>query len=64
MSEFTCRNGHMIRPSVGYCEICGGRATRMDGMTNEELEARDRVYESYLVQRALDNEAECDIELG
>ena len=63
MSEFTCWKGHSIRPSVGYCEICGGRATRMDGMTNKELEARDRVCESYLIQRELEAEAERDLEL-
>jgi len=44
MSEFTCSQGHLIRPSVGYCEICGGRAVKMDGMSNKELEARDRDY--------------------
>ena len=44
MSEFTCKQGHLIRPSVGCCEICGGKAIRMDGMSNNELEARDRDY--------------------
>ena len=58
MSEFTCREGHLIRPSIGYCEVCGGRAVRMDGMTNGELEDRDRVYESCLIQRELEKETE------
>lgn len=36
MSEFECAKGHLIRPSVGYCTICGGRPVRMDGLTARE----------------------------
>ena len=63
MSEFTCRNNHLIRPSIGYCEICGGRATRMDGMTNNELEARGRTYESYLIQGELEKESDAELDV-
>lgn len=44
MSEFECAKGHLIRPSIGYCEVCGGRAVRMDGKTAKQLEAEDRAY--------------------
>lgn len=37
MSEFECACGNLIRPSVGRCELCGGRAVRMDGMTARQL---------------------------
>ena len=37
MSEFECINGHLISSSIGYCEICGGRTVRMDGLSNREL---------------------------
>ena len=45
MSEFTCKNGHLVRPSERCCKICGGNIVRMDGMSNRELEARDREFE-------------------
>lgn len=45
MSEFTCSQGHLVLPSERWCHICGGNITRMDGMTNRELEARDRDFE-------------------
>ena len=42
MSEFECACGNLIRPSVGYCEVCGGRAVRMDGYSRSELIAMER----------------------
>ena len=42
MSEFECRKGHLVSPSVGYCKICGGRAVRMDGMTARQLMEQER----------------------
>ena len=43
MSEFECRQGHLVSPSIGYCKICGGRAVRMDGMSACELERMDNI---------------------
>ena len=43
MSEFTCRNGHDITPSVGYCKICGFGVHRMDGKSARQLEMEDRM---------------------
>lgn len=45
MSEFTCKNGHIISPSVGYCQECGGSIYFMDGMSNRELQAREEETE-------------------
>ena len=43
MSEFQCACGNLIIPSVGYCELCGGRAVRMDGYSVREWEAMERI---------------------
>ena len=45
MSEFTCRNGHEILPSIGYCKICGFGVHRMDGKSARQLEAEDREWD-------------------
>lgn len=34
MSDFECRNGHLMRGTT--CDICGGTAYRMDGMTGRQ----------------------------
>jgi len=47
MSEFECRCGNLIAPSVGYCEECGpvlGRPIRMDGKTNTQLRDEEEGY--------------------
>lgn len=45
MSEFECVNGHLIKPSIGYCTICGGRPVRMDGLTARQWEMKDRLQD-------------------
>jgi len=35
VSEFLCACGNLIRPSVGVCELCGGRAKSMDGRSDD-----------------------------
>lgn len=50
MSEFTCSQGHLIKPSAGRCDICGGRAVRMDGFSASEwaaMEEADRKLEMW-----------------
>ena len=41
MSEFECRNGHLMPSGKFKCEICGARLHRMDGMTSREIERSD-----------------------
>jgi len=42
MSEFECREGHLIPPGKVRCPICGGRIHKMDGQSAEEIEADER----------------------
>ena len=45
MSEFTCRNGHILKAGQNVCPKCGQGLHRMDGMTNSELKMRERAEE-------------------
>jgi hypothetical protein len=45
MSEFTCIKGHLMPSGELSCPECGGRLTRMDGMTARQLEAEDNEVE-------------------
>ena len=51
MSEFTCTQGHLVRPSVGYCEECGGRIVRMDGKSNAQLKAEEEEWDREVEER-------------
>ena len=47
MSEFLCSEGHIVFPSIGYCELCrefglSGKIVSMDGMTERELREEER----------------------
>lgn len=37
MSEFTCRNDHLILDTSKPCPECGEGVYRMDGMTRQQL---------------------------
>ena len=45
MSEFACRNGHLMSPGQLSCYICGEPMHTMDGKTDAELRAEER-YEN------------------
>lgn len=45
MSEFECKQGHLMSCRDDRCKICGSPVWRMDGLTAREHEARDRYYE-------------------
>lgn len=43
MSEFICRNGHLMKPSDGvYCRKCGAKVRWMDGESDREIAGRER----------------------
>ena len=46
MSEFTCRNGHLMAPTDGlFCKECGERCVRMDGKSNGQLRYEEEMAE-------------------
>ena len=47
MSEFECRNGHLVAPSkaIHGCPECGEPIVRMDGKSSRQLEAEEREWE-------------------
>ena len=51
MSEFECKNGHLMASGKFKCDICGSRLHRMDGMTAREIArqeaAIDAAYDMY-----------------
>jgi len=40
MSEFTCKNGHIMKSGL-KCHICGDRLARMDGLSASELRRKE-----------------------
>jgi len=42
MSEFECKNSHLMRSSDRFCPRCNEPASRMDGMSRSELRYRER----------------------
>lgn len=36
MSEFECKNGHLMKSGEYTCPVCGAKIARMDGMTRSE----------------------------
>ena len=50
MSEFECRNGHLMLPSLGTrCHICGAPVAYMDGKNSKQLEYEDEMYEARII---------------
>lgn len=41
MSEFECRNGHLMKSGEYICSICGSHIAKTDGMNKEEFERED-----------------------
>jgi hypothetical protein len=41
MSEFTCRNNHLMKSSDKLCPQCGLPITYMDGMSARELRLQE-----------------------
>jgi len=57
MSDFECRNGHLMRGTT--CDICGGTAYKMDGMTGKQwakMEAEEQTCDEYWGKRNRDVE--------
>lgn len=45
MSEFECRNGHLMAPSKGWrCQTCGEPVARMDGMSGKQILEMERCF--------------------
>jgi len=42
MSEFSCRNGHLMRPAQRWCSECGEPLQYMDGESRGELRRREQ----------------------
>lgn len=42
MSEFECRNGHIMKSGEYFCNVCGERIGKMDGMTRGEANKEDQ----------------------
>lgn len=47
MSEFECRNGHLMRSRDRICLICSSPVYRMDGFTGKELEMAEKEEDYY-----------------
>jgi transcription initiation factor IIE alpha subunit len=46
MSEFTCRNGHVLNPGEFECPICGAHLGHMDGESSAEIRRRDDIEDN------------------
>ncbi len=44
MSEFECRNGHLMGSGQFTCKECGAPLWRMDSKSNRELEGEDEYW--------------------
>lgn len=42
MSEFECKNGHMMLSREQKCRVCGSPVYTMDGMTGRQLIEMER----------------------
>lgn len=42
MSEFMCKNGHLMAGSEKYCPVCGSPAYYMDGLTGSQLKQMEQ----------------------
>ena len=60
MSEFECSNGHSMLPSKGPRCWCGARVARMDGLTDREIEARDKEFDRLREEKESDICEECE----
>lgn len=57
MSEFTCRNNHLMSCLDRICPICSFPVHRMDGFTAQELMMQERVgYEELFNEEEEDEE--------
>jgi len=56
MSEFCCKNGHVMRARETHCPECGEPKYSMDGMTARELREQERDY----IPEALEDREEDD----
>lgn len=43
MSEFECRNHHLMKSGEYSCRICGERIEYTDGMSRNEMRALDAI---------------------
>jgi len=53
MSDFECKNGHLMPCGKSKCPECGAPLWTMDGCTARELEARDKDDDGYTVIEAV-----------
>jgi len=63
MSEFECRNGHLMLPSLGIrCHICGAPVAYMDGKSNKQLAYEDEMYEARFIDERYNLERDIEWE--
>ena len=56
MSEFECRNGHIMKSGEYICSTCGAKLARTDGMNKEEFEQEvPELFEEPEPEEEIDN---------
>jgi len=53
MSEFACRNGHLMRSGDRVCPECGEPCYTMDGMTGRQMAEMERAEEARIEDEEL-----------
>ena len=53
MSEFACRNGHLMRSGDRVCPECGEPCYTMDGMTGRQMAEMERAEEAKIEDEEL-----------
>ena len=54
MSEFECKNGHLMKSGEYICPICGARIGKVDGMSRAEFEREDEDYDMEEIEKEED----------
>ena len=58
MSEFACRNGHLMRSSDRVCPECGEPCYTMDGLTSSQLRRKEAIEDDLYARRQYDPETD------
>ena len=56
MSEFACRNGHLMSCRDRICPECGEPCYTMDGMTSRQLAAMERAESHFIPEEQEEQE--------
>lgn len=60
MTEFSCRNHHLMRAKDLLCPICGEPCVYMDGLTSSQWVRRER-WEDEQSRRQVDEEDDPEV---